>query len=91
MIVQETYSPYPMAANAGAAVVATLRGGAIGGFLPTVSGNIKITQDSGAGATMLDTFPVTAGYFVPIPILVPPGVGIYVQLSGGAAGTVLVL
>jgi hypothetical protein len=86
-VVQETFSYKPLTASG---VLLGSSGGALGGFLCTVAGTVKITEgQSGAGATIVDTLAVTAGTFYPMPFATPTGA--YATLAGGAQGTFAVL
>lgn len=88
MVVQESFSPKAMTAS-GAVLGAS--GGTLGGFLATVTGTIKLTYTDGAGQTILDTCPVTAGVFLPIPAVFSAGQAVYATLGGGAQGTFFIL
>lgn len=84
-MVQESYTPWPLAANG---LVIGAAGGAIGGFLCTTTGTIRLNYGiDGSGGIFLPTMPVTAGVFTPIPFSVPPGAYAYCTLAGGALGT----
>lgn len=89
MFVNESYEPTPAAANSTTQVIGSA-GGSLGGFLCVVSGSVKLTYTTG-GATIVDTCPVTAGVFLPMPFTFPPGTGVTAVLSGGAAGTFAVI
>lgn len=85
MVVQESFSPKAMTASG---VVLPAAGGALGGFLCTVAGNVKLTYGlDGTGATIVDTVAVTVGQFLPMPFAFGPGTGVYATLSNGAQGT----
>lgn len=86
--VQESFGAKLMAASG---VVMGTQGGALGGFLCSASGNLKLTQTDAAGATIVDTTPVTAGVFLPLPFAIPPGFAVYATLSNGATGTFAVI
>lgn len=83
MVVQESFGFLVMAANAAAPLFGST-GGNTGGFCCTASGSLKLTKTSG-GATVVDTIPVTAGVFLPLPFVFSEG--ITATLTGGAAGT----
>lgn len=87
MVVNESYSPVPAAANS-TTVLLGANGGAIGGFLCVTAGSVKLTYTTGGG-TIVDTMAVAAGTFYPMPFTFPPGAsgGVTATLSGGAAGT----
>lgn len=85
MDVQEVFSPKPLAASA---AIIGLDGGSIGGFLCTTSGTVSLNLGiDGSGTLIVDAVPVTAGVFLPMPFTIPPGVGMYATLAGGAEGT----
>ncbi len=79
--VKELYSPNPMVVNAALIV----NGNNIGGFLAVTSGTLTITEQQ--GAVLVNALPVTAGFYVPIPMLFREAGGGTVQLAGGASGT----
>lgn len=82
--VREIYRPVAMGANTSYVV-----GGAkIGGFLPTVSGTLTVTDAD--GSTLLNAYPITAGTAVPLGMWFNTSEGGTVTLAGGAAGTLLV-
>lgn len=84
MNVRESFAAQLMAVNA-----SLTRGGTrMGGFLAKTSGAISITD--GAGTLIVDTVPVTAGTFTPIPIMFQQETGFTAALSGGASGTLFV-
>lgn len=86
--VQESYRPLALAASG---AVIGQSGGAIGGFLCTTTGDLKLSYGAaGAGETIVDTVPVTAGVFLPMPFIFPPGVTVYATLTA-AKGTFAVL
>lgn len=87
MKVEESYGAIAFAADADGLVIGLTNGGTIGGYWCTTSGSIKLTQNTSGGATIVDTVAVTAGTFYPIPLAVPPGMGVYLTQTGGAAGT----
>lgn len=87
MKVEESYGYVQFAADADGLVIGLTNGGSIGGFLCQTSGTIKLNKDTSGGATIVDTLAVTAGIFYPIPLAVPPAMGVYATLAGGAAGT----
>jgi hypothetical protein len=89
MQVQESFVPKPMTASG---ALLGSRGGAIAGFICTVAGNIRLTYGTdGTGAVILDTCPVTAGQFLPIPLAFGDGTPVYAALTGGAQGTFCIL
>lgn len=78
---QERYTPSNLAINE----VRTIYSDQVGGFLCKTSGAISINKIYG-GALIVDTIPVTAGVYTPIPFFI--GVtGFIVTLTGGASGT----
>lgn len=89
MKVEESYGAVPFAAN-GTGVINGAQGIALGGFLCTASGTLKLTKDTGGGATIVDTLAVTAGAFIPIPLTLGPGFSVFATLAGNAAGTFFV-
>lgn len=82
--VRETFAPHVMGVNA----TAERGGSSMGGFLAKTSGFITITGKSGSLA--VDTVPVTAGVYTPIPISFQQSMGFTVVLSGNASGTLFV-
>lgn len=89
MKVDETYGYRKMIASA---VLLGTGGGSIGGFLCTVSGSIKLSEGvDGSGNIIVDTVPVTAGVFLPMPFAIAPGTAVYATLTGGAQGTFAVI
>lgn len=87
MLVQETFGAKPMTAS-GAVFGAS--GGVLGGFICTISGSLKLTVGTdGLGATIVDTLPVTAGAFTPLPFTFSGAV--YAALTGGAQGSFAIL
>lgn len=86
--VRERFNPVPMAANS----TYVIQGPQMGGFLCKVAGTISIVTKDATGVndvTIVDAVPVTAGDFVPIPVMFPT-TGATVTLAGGAAGTLMV-
>lgn len=82
--VHEVYNP--KIANASTALLGS-SGGVIGGFLCTVSGTLSLDYSTdGTGSKFVDTLPVTAGTFYPLPFAVQ-GAPVYATLGGGAKGT----
>ena len=87
--VQESYQPLPLTASG---PVIPITGGAIGGFLCTTAGSVKLSyRIDGSGATIVDTVAVTAGTFLPMPFLFAPGTPVYATLTGGCKGTFAIL
>lgn len=87
--VQESYRPLALVASG---IVVAQTGGAIGGFLCTTTGNLKLSYSAdGSGETIVDTVAVTAGIFLPMPFIFAPGTTVYATLSGGAKGTFAIL
>lgn len=80
---KERYTPTPMAANA----TARFNGSQLGGFLAITGGTLTIADDN--TTAVLTAFPVAAGQYVPLPILVNTPTGGTVTLAGGASGTLL--
>ncbi len=82
--VTETYNPLTLAANASGVVSANPC--EIGGFVCTVAGSITLRSGITIGSTpVVNALPVAAGQFVRIPLGF--GLGCFVELTGGAAGT----
>lgn len=79
---KERYTPYPIAAN-GSQIVP---GQQLGGFIVTTAGTITIVSQ---GITLLNAQPVTAGQYLPLPILLPANGGATITLAGGASGLLL--
>lgn len=85
MQVMESYGAKPMAASG---QLLGLKGGNIGGFLCTVAGSVKLdASQDGSGAVIVNTIPVVAGTFYPMPFAFGTGAGVYATLAGGAQGT----
>ena len=82
MVIQEQYTPQPMAANS-SFVTGSQR---IGGFICTTAGTLTVTTEAG---TVINALPVTAGAYVPLPIFLGTSGGT-ITLAGGAAGTLLI-
>lgn len=80
--VQERYQGLLMGVNA---VVAT-PANSIGGFLCKTSGTITIVRGFSNPVTVVDTFPITAGVYYPMPFELGSRGGT-VTLAGGASGT----
>ena len=88
MVVQERYNPIVVGANA----TVTVYGDNIGGFIPLTDGALTIVsfpQDGKPQTTLLTNYPVTAGFYVPLPIFLGKSGGT-VAASGGASGLLLV-
>jgi hypothetical protein len=67
-------------------------GGSVGGFICSVAGNVKLTYGTdGSGTTIVDTTPVVAGQFLPLPFHFAPGIAVHAALTGGCTGTFCVL
>lgn len=84
MKVRETWRPVRMAANASYTVTGTR----IGGFLPSASGTIAVTDAD--GSTLIAATAVTAGQPVPFPMHFNTQMGGTVTLASDAAGTLFV-
>lgn len=80
MVVSERYTAQLLAANS----TNTLNNNAIGGFLCKTAGTITVT--TAIGRLVVDTFPVAAGVYYPMPFYLG-GSGGTVTLAGGASGT----
>jgi hypothetical protein len=85
MNVRERFRPQVMAANAAFKIC----GPNIGGFLAKTAGTITVTDDV-TGGVIVDTLPVTAGVFTPLPFVFTSSEGATVQLAGGASGTLAI-
>lgn len=88
MVVQERYNPVVVAANS----TVTVFGDNIGGFIPATDGTITVVsyvQDGKPQTTLLSSFPVTAGIYVPLPIFLGKNGGTFTT-AGGASGLLLV-
>lgn len=84
MVVQESFNAKPMTVSG----LLLAAGGALGGFVCTVAGTIKLSEGiAGAGPTIVDTCAVTAGTFLPLPFTFAPDKQVYATLAGGAQGT----
>jgi hypothetical protein len=79
---KERYTPTVVAANATVAVT----GSQTGGFLAITAGTITLTDLD--GNVELNAFPVAAGQYVPLPILLNTLGGTFTA-AGGASGTLL--
>jgi hypothetical protein len=87
MNVKERYAPVPMAADSSIRV----SGSNLGGFLCVASGTVTVTDAN--NVVIVDTLPVTAGVYYPMPFLITyegSQPGYLVELAGGAAGTLAV-
>jgi len=60
----------------------------IGGFLAKTTGTITVVD--GAGNTLVDAVPVTAGAYLPLPFLIEARGVTTVTLADGASGTLAV-
>ncbi len=90
--VREGGRPQPIAANG----TVTLDGNHIMGFICVVSGTLTVTLSTGSmtgisSVTAVDAVPVTAGVYLPLPLVFPsvPGACV-VTLAGGAKGTLVI-
>jgi predicted histidine transporter YuiF (NhaC family) len=83
VVIQEQYTPQPMAANA-SFVTTNQR---IGGFICITSGTLTVTD--GTGMVEVNGVPVTAGVYLPLPIFLGNN-GATITLAGGASGTLLI-
>lgn len=79
MAVQERYTPVVVGVNASV----TLKGTSLGGFVAKTSGTITVID--GAGTTIVDAVPVTAGNYHPLPFYMNGGGT--VTTASGASGT----
>ena len=84
MNVKEAYTPYRLAANASFAV----EGPQMGGFLCAADGVLTVANRD--GVTLVDTLPVSAGVYYPLPLRFGGAGGGVVTLSSNARGTVFV-
>lgn len=80
MDVKERYNPEVIGVNA----TVTLTADAVGGFLAKTAGTITVVD--GAGTTIVDAHPVTAGGYFPMPFFLQRAGGT-VTTAGGASGT----
>lgn len=82
-IVQERYTPIPIAAN----TTVTVRGSALGGFLCTTSGTLTVIRNDGGGntTTLINAMAVTASVYYPLPFFLGQNGGT-VTTAGGAVG-----
>lgn len=83
MNIRERYPAKAVGANS----TTTILGQSIGGFICVTAGTITVKNSR--GTTVLDTMPVSAGVFYPLPIYVgsdPTGQFI---TAGGASGSLL--
>lgn len=83
--VRERYSPIPLDTDA----TYELTGNSVGGFLCVADGTITVmaNKEDGSQITIVDTLPVSAGIYYPIPFYLGKNNGVVI-LSGGAKGTV---
>lgn len=82
---QERYQPILIGVN-GTAIIS---GDSIGGFLCKTAGTITVTEVNeinGAAVTIIDTHPVTAGVYYPLPFFLGSNGGTFTA-AGGASGT----
>lgn len=91
--VRERYRAEPMGVNA------TLNfppNNQIAGFIAKTSGTITVTD--AAGRVLVDAIPVTAGVYLPLPLIIADKIAsaatgahqAVITLAGGASGTLLV-
>jgi hypothetical protein len=85
MYAMESYTPLLLGVDA--AQVISSAPCSLGGFSCAVAGTLTVRRESVSGDIVLDTLPVTAGAYHPIPYAMPTGA--YVALAGGARGTIL--
>ena len=86
MVVQERYSPIPVAANS----TVEISGNAIGLFVCTTSGTLTVVSNAYDGKptqTIVNALTVTAGSIYPLPFFLGSNGGT-VTTAGGAVGTV---
>lgn len=82
-LVQESYNARYMNASG---QLLSASGGALGGFLCTTAGTLKLWANTAAsGAVIVDTLTLTAGQYVPMPYAINGPV--YAELGGGCVGT----
>lgn len=79
-VVQERYTALPIAADSSE----TLTGQAVAGFLCKTGGTITVVDAK--GKTVVDAFPVTAGFYYPLPFYLQGNGGV-ITTGGGASGT----
>lgn len=82
MNIYERYHAVAMTANS----TAVIPGDSIYGFIAVAAGTLSVLRNT--GTSVLNSFPVTAGVYYPLPIYLGPTGG-SVVLGGGAAGTLL--
>lgn len=83
--IKERYNPIVMTANA----TVQITDAQVAGFLCTVSGFLsvsRLTADSALAGLIVNTLPVTAGVYYPMPFFLGANGG-SATCSGGAAGT----
>lgn len=82
---QERYQPILIGVNG----VFAISGNSIGGFLCKTAGTVtvtKVNEITGANDTIIDTHPVTAGVYYPLPFHLGSNGGTFTA-AGGASGT----
>ena len=79
---KERYTATAIAANGSH----TITGSQTGGFLAVTAGTITLTDLN--GVVEVNAFPVAAGQYVPLPILLNTIGGVF-TCAGGASGTLL--
>ncbi len=79
---KERYTPTVVGANA----TVTITGSQTGGFLAVTAGTVTLTDLN--GVVKVNAFPVAAGQYVPLPILLDTIGGTFTA-AGGASGTLL--
>ena len=86
MVIKEAYAPYPLGVNATFSTEATQ----LGAFYAVTGGTITVVD--GAGVTVMNAFPVSAGQVVPLVFLLKASGNqtSTVTLAGGASGTLTV-
>jgi len=73
MVIQERYTPLPVAANS----TVIIYGDNVGGFLCTTSGTITLVSNAHDGkvqTTIVNAMSVTAGIWYPLPFFIGTGV-----------------
>lgn len=86
MVIQERYSPVPVAANS----TVIIYGNSIGCFVCTTAGTLTVVSnayDGKAQSTIINALAVSAGVVYPLPFFLGSNGGT-VTTAGGAVGTI---
>lgn len=85
MYAMESYTPLLLTVDQ--AVSISTAPCSIGGFTCVVAGTLTLRRVDASGAIVIDTLPVAAGSYYPLPYAMPTGA--FITLAGGARGTLV--